>query len=118
MASSFYTGVRIPTEITQAEAGLTGSGLMAVNPLLEQRVSLLNRRAMGLINALIQFKAIILSNVLTCKMFTANYPLLIDHIMREARFYLLMVQRLQNRENINFEKEALEQESFWNRIMS
>lgn len=118
MASSFYTGVRIPTEITQAEAGLAGGGLMPVNPLLEQRVSLLNQRAMGLLNGLIQFKSIILSNVLSCKMFTVNYPLLIDHIMREAKFYLLTVQRLQNRESINFEKEALEQEMFWNRIMA
>lgn len=117
-ASSYFTGVQIPTGLTQAEAGLMGGGLMAVNPMLEQRVSLINQRAMGLISALIQFKATILSNVLSCKMFTVSYPLLIDHIMREARFYLQMVQRLQNRETINIEREALEQESFWNRIMA
>jgi hypothetical protein len=29
-----------------------------------------------------------------------------------------MIQRLQNRENINMEREALEQEVFWNRIMA
>ena len=118
MASSYFTGVRIPTELTQAEAGLMGGGLVAVNPMLEQRVSLINQRAISLITALIQFKATILSNVLSCKMFTVNYPLLIDHIMREAKFYLRMVQRLQNRENINVEKDALEQELFWNRIMA
>ncbi len=118
MASSYFTGVRIPTEITQAEAGLMGGGLMTVNPVLEQRVSLINQRAIGLISWLIQFKATILSNVLSCKMFTLNYPLLIDHIMREARLYLRMVQRLQNRETINIEREALEQEVFWNRIMA
>lgn len=118
MASSYFTGVQIPTELTRAEAGLMGGGLMAVNPMLEQRVSLINQKAMGLISALIQFKATILSNVLSCKMFTVNYPLLIDHVMREAKFYLRMVQRLQNRENINIEREALEQELFWNRIMA
>ncbi|OPZ87393.1 MAG: hypothetical protein BWY74_03408 [Firmicutes bacterium ADurb.Bin419] len=118
MASSYFTGVRIPTEITQAEAGLMGGGLMTVNPMLEQRVYLLNQRAIGLISRLIQFKATILSNVLSCKMFTLNYPLLIDHIMREARLYLRTVQRLQNRETINIEREALEQEVFWNRIMA
>jgi len=47
-----------------------------------------------------------------------NYPLLIDHIMREANLYLQMVQRIQNRENINIEREAMEQELFWNRIMA
>jgi hypothetical protein len=51
-------------------------------------------------------------------MFTVNYPLLIDHIMREARLYLRMIQRIQNREIVNMEREALEQESFWNRIMA
>jgi hypothetical protein len=119
MISSYFTGVRIPTELTQAEAGLMGGGLTAVNPMLEKVVFLINQRAIGLVSALIQFKATILSNVLSCQMFTANYPLLIDHIIREARLYLQMVQMLQKREKIiNMQKEALEQELFWNRIMA
>jgi len=116
--SSYFSGVQIPTEITQAEAGLIGGGLMSVNAMLEQKVSAINQRAISLIAALAQFKAKILSNVLSCKMFTNSYPLLIDHIMREARFYLRMVQRLQSRENINLQAEALEQELFWNKIMA
>jgi len=118
MVSSYFTGIQIPTEITQAEAGLIGGSMVAISPMLVQRVSLINQRAIFLISGLIQFKATILSNVLSCRMFTVNYPLLIDHIMREARLYLRTVQRLQNRENINIEKEALEQEAFWNRIMA
>jgi len=118
MMSSYFTGVRIPTELTIAEAGLMSGGLTAVNPMLEERVFLLNQKAIGLIAGLIQFKAMILSNVLSCKMFTVNYPLLIEHIMREAKLYLQTIQRLQNRENINIEREALEQETFWNRIMA
>jgi len=118
MESSYYTGVRIPTELTQEELGLMGIGVMNVNHLLEERVFLINQRAMDLVTALIQFKANILSNVLSCKMFTVNYPLLIDHIMREANLYLRMIQRLQNRETVNMEREAVEQELFWNRIMA
>jgi len=117
-ASSYFTGVQIPTEITLAEAGLMGGGMVAVTPMLVQRVALINQKAIFLISGLIQFKAAILSNVLSCRMFTVNYPLLIDHIMREARLYLRTVQRLQNREKVNIEKEALEQEAFWNRIMA
>ncbi|NLJ58726.1 MAG: DUF2935 domain-containing protein, partial [Tissierellia bacterium] len=64
------------------------------------------------------FKETILKNVLACKMFTLNYPLLIDHIMREARLYLRFVQRLQEKGFIDIEREALEQEAFWNRIMA
>ena len=118
MVSSYFTGVQIPTELTQAEAGLMGGGMIAINPMLEQRVSILNQRAIGMTAALIQFKDAILSNVLSCKMFTVNYPLLIVHIIREAKLYLITLQRLQNREEISIEKEAYEQEFFWNRQMA
>ena len=116
--SSYYSGVRIPINITQAEINLTGGDTITINPFLEQRVVSVNNRAIGLIKALITFKETILSNVLSCKMFTFNYPLLIDHIMREAKLYVQMVQQLQNREEMSIEKEALQQELFWNRIMA
>lgn len=118
MASSYFTGVQIPTGLTQAEAGLMGGGLMEVSPMLAQKVTMLNQKAIPLIAALIQFKETILSNVLSCKLFTVNYPLLITHIIREARLYLQTIQRLQNREEINTEREAYEQEFFWNRQMA
>lgn len=118
MASSYFTGVQIPTELTQAEAGLAGGGLMPVNPMLEQRVYMLNQRAIGLIAALIRFKDTVLSNVLSCKMFTVNYPLLIVHITREAKLYLLSIQKLQNKEEVVTERDAYELEFFWNRQMA
>lgn len=118
MASSYYTGVRLPVELTQAEAKLRGVDLTTINPMLEERVYYINQTAIGLISELSKFKANILSNVLSCKMFTVNYPLLIDHIMREANLYLRLVQRIQKREYIDIEKEAIEQEVFWNRIMA
>lgn len=115
--STYFTGVNIKTELTQSEIGLSGDG-MAVNPKLEQRVQYLNDHAIKLVNSLIKFKANILSNVLSCRMFTVNYPLLIDHIMREAKLYLSLLQQLQSRQNVDLENEAFEQESFWNRIMA
>lgn len=118
MMSSFYTGVQIQTNLTKSEMGLMGSGQMVMNPMLEQRVFMLNQRAIGLVTALIQFKTTILSNVLSCRMFTVNYPLLIDHILREAKLYLQTIQRIQRREDFNIEKEAYAQELFWNRIMA
>jgi len=115
--SAYYTGIRIPTELTEAETNLMGGNLMAVNPVIEQRVYSINQRAIELTTALIQFKTTILSNVLSCRMLTVNYPLLIDHIMREAKLYLRTVQRLQTRQDMNVDQETLEQEAFWNRIM-
>lgn len=117
-ASSFYTGIDIPTEITEAETGLMGTASFPVNTMLEERVYYINQRYIYWVSELIRFKSDILSNVLSCKMFTVNYPLLIDHILREARLYLQMIQRLQNGNGLNPEEDALEQEVFWNRIMA
>lgn len=117
-ASSFFTGINIPQELTMREYKLIGNNGRAVCPNLEERVYVVNRKAIELISKLIQFKSEVLSNVLSCKMFTVNYPLLIDHILREAKLYLHMVQRLNNKEIMNLENEALEQEAFWNRIMA
>ncbi len=116
--TSYYSGVRIPTNITQAEINLMGGDTVTINPFLEHRVISINNRAIVLINALITFKETVLNNVMTCKMFTFNYPLLIDHILREAKLYVRMVQQLQKREEMSIESEALQQELFWNRIMA
>ena len=119
MASAYFTGVKIPINFTKAEAGLKGDTLsMDNNTRLEQKVYMLNNRAMELIKGLAQFKTMLLSDVLSCKIFTNNFPLLLDHILREAKFYFQLVQRLQSREEINLEEEAYEQETFWNRIMA
>jgi len=119
MASAYFTGVKIPIDFTREEAGLKGDTLsMGNNKRLEQKVYMLNNRAMELIKGLAQFKTMLLSDVLSCKIFTNNFPLLLDHILREAKFYFQLVQRLQSREEINLEEEAYEQETFWNRIMA
>ncbi|WP_017415903.1 DUF2935 domain-containing protein [Clostridium tunisiense] len=118
MASAYFTGVKIPTTLTESETQLEGNNSMINSAMLEERVFMLNERAMELTKDLALFKNKLLSDVLSCRVFTANYPLLIDHIMREAKFYLKLVKRLQNREEIDIEREAYEQEVFWNRIMA
>ena len=116
--TTFFTGVQIPIQLTQAEAGLAACDIKAVNPMLEQCVFALNQKAIKATAALIQFKKNLLSNVLCCRMFTFNYPLLIIHITREAELYLQQLKRLQKRERINLRREALDLEFFWNRQMA
>lgn len=118
MASDFFTGIDIPIDLTKAEMDLMGNGNYPASRRLDQAVYEINNRAIELVSSLIRFKETVLSNVLSCKMFTVNYPLLIDHILREAKFYLATIQRLQRGEEIYIENEALEQELFWNRIMA
>ena len=114
--TEFYTDINLNTKITQAEKGLAPGN--DFHPLLERRVFALNRRALSLLDSIIQFKTTILNDVLCCKMFTMSYPLLIDHILREAKLYRCLIQRLQSREQINIQREAFEQEVFWNQIMA
>lgn len=48
----------------------------------------------------------------------AKLPLLIEHILREAKLYLSIIDRLQKREKIDVNREIYGQELFWSRIMA
>lgn len=114
--TEFYTSIPLMTELTQEEKCLVAGN--EFNTRLERNVFALNRRALSLLDNIIQFKTAILNDVLCCKMFTLNYPLLIEHILREAKLYRCLIQRLQSREVINIQRDAFEQEAFWNQIMA
>lgn len=117
-ASEFFTGIPIDTSITTAELALT-KGMPQSNPQMPaQRVFDLNQRAIVVTQELINFKTTVLNSVLSCRLFTLNYPLLIDHIRREAILFVTLLTRLQQRMMVNMTEFAIEQESFWNRIMA
>lgn len=118
IASRYFTGIDIPVSLTEAGSSLTGNSSLISNPMLERRVFELNDRSMRLIAGLAEFKKALLSDVNSCRIFTASYPLLVEHVLREAQMYYILVRRLQEREDINLEKEAYEQEAFWNRVMA
>ena len=51
-----------------------------------------------------------------CNIFTANYPLLIEHILREARLYRETLEGLMKHKKVCY-RNLQNQEMFWNRIM-
>lgn len=116
--TQFYTNIKIDPNITRAEAALAESrpGNITMNTV--RMVEDLNNRAIRAAQQIAGFKSNLLQNVLSCRMFTTNYPLLIDHILREAKFYLRMLTMLQRREEFDIAREAAYQETFWNRIMA
>lgn len=114
--TEFYTGLDIKTRLTEEAKGLRGG--TELSPGLDTRVAMQNKRALALLEEIICFKSAILEDVLCCKMFTTNYPLLLDHILREAKFYQYLIRRIQSRDPINLQREAYEFEAFWNRIMA
>ena len=108
------SGVPIDTELTLEELMLEPG---APNPNLETAVANLNQRAIALTQELIEFKTEILNQILSCTLFTFNFPLLIDHIRREAIFFVEQLQRLQRREQVNLTQEIIAEKAFWDIIM-
>ena len=93
--TQFYTGINFNTRLTEAERGLSGAEEIRITPGIIQRIEHHNQRAINVVRSIIAFKERLLNDVLECKLFTLNYPLLIDHILREAKLYLSMLTKLQ-----------------------
>lgn len=110
-----FTSIKINQDITQLELDLTGNNNPRITPDLVQQVQQLNAQTMPLLNGLIDFKTSVLNNVLSCNMFTVNYPLLIDHILREAKMYKSHLMALENGESP--EDTIKNTELFWDQIM-
>jgi hypothetical protein len=111
------SGIAIDTSLTEEELRLLRSS-GSVNAGLANTIRLINERAIALTRELVEFKTLILDEMLRCQLFTFNFPLLIDHIRREALFYISQLERLQLRGFINFDQEIIEQKVFWDRIMA
>jgi hypothetical protein len=114
--TQFYTGIPIDSGLTQLELNLQPGVHVKECHELERKVRSINERAIVITNNLIQFKIALLNDVLSCRIFTVNYPLLIEHILREARLFVTLLTRLQT--NSGSIENIIEQEAFWNRIMS
>lgn len=111
-----FTGIAINKGITEKQLRLRGGGKCSESPEMRSNVRQLNRTALELLDGLICFKETILKNVLCGDMFTMNYPLLLEHIIREAKLYREYIQSLE--ENGCLTEQSMKQvECFWNQIM-
>ncbi|MGN1201929.1 MAG: DUF2935 domain-containing protein [Eubacterium sp.] len=111
-----FTGISVNKEITERELRLKCRCNETPSKEMCRQVRMLNRNALRLLDGIIAFKESILNNVLNCNMFTMNYPLLNEHIIREAKLYRKYVNMLE--ENGDLTVECMQEiECFWNRIM-
>lgn len=112
-----FTGISINGELTQRELRLrSGCTECNINAAKQRQVRRLNQRSLKLLDGLISFKESVLKNVLNCKMFTMNYPLLIEHIIREAKLYRRYIRNLE-KDGFLSEESMKTIECFWNQIM-
>lgn len=110
------TDISINTDITRRSQNLKCRSDCDFSPEMKRQVKAINQRSIRLIREIIALKEKILSEVLSCRLFTGNYPLLIDHILREAKLYLSFVEELEKCGSIRPESTR-DSELFWNRIM-
>lgn len=112
-----FTGIPIDQEITAKTLDLKCmESQRGSTTQLSGKVRRLNRTGLKLVDGLIGFKEDILKCVLRCDMFTTNYPLLIEHMLREANLYRRCIEILEREGDLR-EQTMKETERFWNQIM-
>lgn len=113
------TGTFLNRRLTAREKALEGRDCcddLCVPQALACQVRQLNRDGLSLVDGLIDFKQRLLDRIGSCRLFTVNYPLLIEHILREARLYRAHLRRLEGLDDCTCQ-ELRDSELFWNRIM-
>lgn len=110
------TGVSIDSRISKMEQNLQSECNFCPDDKMIRNIRQLNDKALNLVNGLIHFKENILREVRACRLFTANYPLLIEHIIREAKLYASILKDLQCNRQISY-NDLRSKEDFWNQIM-
>nr|WP_304358377.1 DUF2935 domain-containing protein [Clostridium paraputrificum] len=114
--TQYYTGIDINSKITILEKALGCESKKHINSKMLKSVCEINNRAKKLVSGLIELKERILDEMLCCKLFTVNYPLLIEHILREAKLYYSYIDALENDKDIE-EEDMVKVELFWDQIM-
>lgn len=110
------TKIPIDFRITQAEKRLRAGCVNSMDRRMAGQISQLNQHVLRLLSGLIMFKKQILREVTSCRLFTANYPLMIEHIIREAQLYQQTTAALEEGSCMPMETLG-ETEQFWNQIM-
>lgn len=87
-ATEMASGILIDRSLTAREVSLSPAANNLVSSSLVDSVYNLNCKAIKSTNMLVKFKTMLIENVLSCRLFTYNYPLLIEHIRREAIFFM------------------------------
>lgn len=114
--TSSLTEIPIDSHISEQELSLrAGGGRMDMRELTNI-VFAINERSLELLTGLIEFKEAILREVGRCELFTTNYPLLIQHILREAKMYRSIIDDLMHGRRLTYQR-LRETELFWNQIM-
>lgn len=115
MQTQNLTGIMINQNITKQQLSNDHQVNGQMNQNLYLQVQEMNKQTSMLLKQYISYKENLIHHVQQCHMFTANYPLLLDHILREANNYYQNILDIES--GINLKKNREEMEEFWNQIM-
>ena len=110
------SGISIDSKISVEEKNLHPGCITEESREFSRNIQQINERSLQLLDGLIDFKENILEEVKRGRLFNANYPLLIEHIIREAKLYRAIINELMQKRQVCY-KDLLGTEEFWNRIM-
>lgn len=110
------SGIPIDSRISRMQHRLLPGCPRRENRELKRIAKGINRRALELLKELIRFKEAMLQRIGEGELFNTNYPLLIEHILREAKLYRATIEGLERNDMVCYE-DLRETERFWNRIM-
>lgn len=117
MMTQFLTGIPIDTGLTRRELELRGEKKIRNNNELKDEVAALNRKAISMTKTAVALKNKLLNNVLQCKAFSYTYPTMLEHVIEESRYFVILLEKLENWDTIDSVKEIIRQELNWNHIM-
>ena len=105
----------------QAYSDLLNQARGVANAPAKQNVRALNQASIELTRSFACFKTMVLDRIITCgpaKIGGYNFPLLIDHIRREAIAFISRLTALQTGRREPLALTILRDETFWHRIMA
>lgn len=110
------SGIPISCRLTEEALNLRPGCSREEVRLPIRQIDKINEQALRFLNDFIRFQENILCKVKRCQLFTFNYPLLLRHILREARLYRDIVEQLMGNRSLSYQN-LYETETFWNQIM-
>lgn len=108
-------GTNINVDLTMRELSLRSGNKNITNEIIND-IKNINNETLRVLNNYANYKNDVLNNVLSCKMYTSNYPSLIVHFINETQIYSNLLLKLENRSFMT-RNDLHEQELFWNNIM-
>ncbi|MCL2857769.1 MAG: DUF2935 domain-containing protein [Oscillospiraceae bacterium] len=109
--TEYFANIGINHDITMMQEKLSGTENPSVTTALISQVSQLNAAVAQLLNRAVELKHQIFLDLQECKVFIADYPLLVRNMINEATDY---IKRLTALENGNEYYDAQDVLLFWN----